>query len=194
MNELDFMQLADVFSDRPWVLCLFIFLFTFVLEDVATVSAALLASYGHLMPEMAYFSLLAGIILGDLGLYGLGYGAARFQWAKNFLHKKRVVMIHDWLDKREVLAVIAARFVPGARLPTYTAMGFFELSFIKFLITVFIASVLWTSLLFAAIFALGEVFVDQLEVWRWPMAGIMIVAVVVLPRFIQYFVRKEKTT
>lgn len=192
MNELDFMQLADVFSDRPWIVCLFIFLFTFVLEDVATVSAALLSSYGHVMPEMAYLSLLAGIVLGDLGLYGLGYGASRFQWAQKILVRKRVVMVHDWLDQREVLAVLAARFVPGARLPTYTAMGFFKLSFTKFVATVFVASVLWTSLLFAAIYTVGEVFVDQLEAWRWPMAGLMVMLVVITPRLVRRFVKRKK--
>lgn len=192
MSELDFMQLAEVFSDRPWILCLFIFLFTFVLEDVATVSAALLSSYGHVMPEMAYLSLLAGIVLGDMGLYGLGYGASRFEWAKKILERKRVVMVHDWLDTREVLAVLAARFVPGARLPTYTAMGFFRLSFAKFMVTVFVASVLWTSLLFAAIYTIGEVFVDQLESLRWPLAIVMVVIVVVMPRVIQLFVKKVK--
>ena len=191
MSELDFMQLADVFADRPWILCLFIFLFTFVLEDVATVSAALLSSYGHVMPEMAYLSLLAGIVLGDMGLYGLGYGASRFDWAKKILERKRVVMVHDWLDQREVPAVLAARFVPGARLPTYTAMGFFRLSFTKFMMTVFVASVLWTSLLFAAIFTIGEVFVDRLEVWRWPLAGFMIILVVVTPRFVKIFTGKK---
>ena len=192
MSELDFMQLADVFADRPWILCLFIFLFTFVLEDVATVSAALLSSYGHVIPEMAYLSLLAGIVLGDMGLYGLGYGASRFDWAKKILERKRVVMMHDWLDRREVAAVLAARFVPGARLPTYTAMGFFRLSFTKFMAAVFVASVLWTSLLFVAIFAIGEVFVDQLEVWRWPLAGFMIILVVVTPRFVKFSAGKKK--
>lgn len=194
MNELDFMKLAEVFGDRPVVLCLFIFLFTFVLEDVATVSAALLSSYGHVMPQAAYLSLLAGIVLGDLGLYGLGYGASKFKWAQTILHRKRVVLVQSWLDQREVLAVLAARFVPGARLPTYTAMGFFQLSFFKFIITVFVASVLWTSLLFAAIYTVGEVFVDQLEAYRWPLAITMCVLVVVAPRIIHSFFKKEKTT
>lgn len=192
MNELDFMKLAEVFADRPFVICLFIFLFTFVLEDVATASAALLSSYGHVMPEAAYISLLAGIILGDLGLYGLGYGASRFKWAKTILEKKKVAMVNNWLDKREVIAVLAARFVPGARLPTYTAMGFFRLSFMKFTLTVFLASVLWTSLLFVAIFAVGEVFVDQLDAWRWPVAGLMIVLVISVPRIIESVMRKER--
>jgi membrane protein DedA with SNARE-associated domain len=193
MNELDFMRLGEVFADRPWIICLFIFLFTFVLEDVATVSAGLLSSYGYVMPEMAFFALLAGIILGDLGLYGLGYGASRFKWARAILHRQKVVMIHDWLDSREVLAVLAARFVPGARLPTYTAMGFFDLSFKKFAMTVFVASVIWTSILFVAIFRVGEVFVGQLEAWRLPLAIIMVLVVVLVPRCIQFFIRKEKS-
>ncbi len=192
MNELDFMQLGEVFADKPWIICLFIFLFTFVLEDVATVSAALLASYDYLPVESAYICLLAGIILGDIGLYGLGYGASKFKWAKAILDKKRVVMVHNWLDEREVIAVLAARFVPGARLPTYTAMGFFRLSFFKFMMTVFVASVIWTTILFAAVFIIGEVFVEQLHAWRIPMAVIMILAVIILPRLIQVVYKRKK--
>jgi len=192
MNELDFMKLAETFSDKPLIIYLFLFLFTFVLEDVATVSAALLSSYGHIMPEIAYMALLAGIVLGDLGLYGLGYLASHFKWAKRLLERKKVTLVNEWLDKREVIAVFGARFVPGARLPTYTAMGFFRLSFAKFIITVFFASVVWTSILFIAVYAVGEVFVDQLHEWQWPMAIFMIAIVLLLPRLIEYSVKKRK--
>lgn len=192
MNELDFMKLADIFADKPFIIYLFIFLFTFVLEDVATASAALLSSYGHIMPELAYLSLLAGIVLGDLGLYGLGYGASHFKWAKRILERKKVTLVNQWLNKREVIAVLGARFIPGARLPTYTAMGFFRLSFMKFIITVFFAGVIWTSILFAAIYAVGEVFVDELEAYRWPIAIFMIALVLALPRIIDFFVKRKK--
>lgn len=192
MNELDFMKLAEVFADKPTIIYLAIFFFTFVLEDVATASAAILSSYGHVMPEVAYVSLLAGIVLGDLGLYGLGYGASQFKWAKRILERKKVALVNSWLNQREIIAVVGARFIPGARLPTYTAMGFFRLSFAKFIITVFFASIVWTSILFMAIFAVGEVFVDQLHVWRWPMAVVMIVLVMILPRIIEPFVRRRK--
>ena len=148
----------------------------------------------EILVVITLIAVLAGIVLGDIGLYGLGYGASRFQWAQKILERKRVIMVHDWLDQREVLAVLAARFVPGARLPTYTAMGFFKLSFTKFMATVFVASVIWTSLLFAAIYTIGEVFVDQLEAWRWPLAGLMIVIVIIAPRLIQFLYRKEKTS
>ncbi len=191
MNELDFMKLAELFADKPLIIYLAIFFFTFVLEDVATASAALLSSYGHVMPELAYVSLLAGIVLGDLGLYGLGYGASHFKWAKRLLERKKVTLVNKWLNKREVIAVLGARFIPGARLPTYTAMGFFRLSFTKFMITVFFASVVWTSLLFGIIYTVGEVFVDELHSWRWPMAAFMIILVLLLPRLIEHIVSKR---
>jgi len=192
MNELDFMKLAEVFADKPLIIYLFIFFFTFVLEDVATASAALLASYGHIMPEMAYITLLCGIGLGDWGIYGLGYCASQFQWAQKILQKKQVTLVRGWLDKREVLAIITARFIPGARLPTYTAMGFFKLSFRKFIITVLIAGVLWTALLFAAVFTIGEVFVDQLEAYRWPVAGFLIILLYLLPKLFEYRAKKGR--
>ena len=192
MNEYDFLMLAETFKDRPWIICLFIFLFTFVLEDVATVSAALLTAFDYLPWQGAYLSLLAGIIIGDLGLYGLGYAASHFKWAQKFLERKKVKLAHTWLSTREIPAIIGARFIPGARLPTYTAMGFFKLSFIKFILTVLVASVLWTSVLFTAIVLLGEVFVDQLEAWRWPFALFMIVFVIVAPRLCTFCKKKEE--
>ena len=182
--DFDLFVLADTFKDSPWMICLAIFLFTFVLEDVATVSAALLASYGYVPPQLAFTCLALGIILGDFGLYGLGYLASKFDWAKKSLENKKVQLANNWLDDRRFLGVVTARFIPGARLPTYTAMGFFRLPFMTFMIAVLVASVLWTLVLFTAIYFVGEIFVDQLNEWKWPIAIIMIVTVIFLPRII----------
>ncbi len=192
MNELDLIALAEVFEGRPWILCAFIFLSTFILEDVATVSAALLSSYGHIMPEAAYVCLLLGIILGDLGLYGLGFAATKTTWSSKLLERKKVALVQNWLSDREIMSILAARFVPGARLPTYTAMGFFKLSFSKFIITVFVASVLWTSILFFAIYTVGEIFIDELEQYRLPVAIIMIALVIIAPKIVK-LIRNKKT-
>ena len=163
-----------------------------MLEDVATVSAAILTSYDYIPWQGAYLSLLAGIILGDLGLYGLGYASSHFKWAQKILERKRVKVVNSWLSTREIPAIIGARFIPGARLPTYTAMGFFKLSFPKFIITVLFASVIWTSILFGAILLIGDVFVDQLEAFRLPFAVFMILFVIVAPRIFTLFHKKEK--
>lgn len=182
--DFDLLSLAEIFRDSPWLICLGIFLFTFVLEDVATVSAALLSSYGYVPPQAAFLCLSLGIILGDFGFYGLGRLASKFNWARKLLENRKVKMANDWLGEREIISVITARFIPGARLPTYTAMGFFNFSFFKFMMAVLIASVIWTSILFTAIFFVGEVFVDQLNTWKWLIAGIMVVTIIFLPRII----------
>lgn len=176
----------------PWMICLGIFLFTFVLEDVATVSAALFASYGYVPPQAAFICLALGIILGDFGLYGLGFMASKFEWAKKLLNNKKVQTAHNWLGERESLSVVTARFIPGARFPTYTAMGFFNFSFVKFMATVFMASIVWTSVLFTTIFFVGEIFVDQLNGWKWPIALLMIVTVIFLPRIIHKILATNK--
>ena len=49
---------------------------TFILEDAATVIAAMQTADGSLSGPLALASLYVGIAVGDLGLYGLGWLAA----------------------------------------------------------------------------------------------------------------------
>ena len=49
---------------------------TFILEDAATVVTAMQVQAGSISLEIGLGSLYAGIILGDLGLYGMGRLAA----------------------------------------------------------------------------------------------------------------------
>ncbi len=191
MTDFDLISIAEMFNHNPWIICLAIFLFTFVLEDVATVSAALLASYGYVPAQAAFICLAAGIILGDFGLYGLGYLASRYEWAKRVMMNKKVQLANDWLGERKFLGVVTARFIPGARLPTYTAMGFFRFPFMIFFSAVLLASVAWTIILFTSIYFIGEIFVEELHQWKWHVAVIMIIAIVFLPRIIQKLFRKR---
>ena len=57
-----------------------IILATFILEDAATVAAAMQVQDGDLSVWVALVSLYAGIVLGDLGLYGLGRLSACVPW------------------------------------------------------------------------------------------------------------------
>jgi len=190
MAEPEFFDILANYADRPGLMALLIFLFTFILEDAATVSSALLASYGRIPPLVAYVALALGIMTGDAGLYGLGYLARKFTWAEKILHKRGVGMVQSWLNAREIQAIIAARFIPGARLPTYTAMGFFRLSFRKFMWTVFFASLIWTSILFMAIYSFGMAFVEELGHWRWPVALGILIILFAVPRLVQTLIRK----
>jgi membrane protein DedA with SNARE-associated domain len=62
---------------------------TFILEDAATVLAAMQVATGGVTLFVALGALYAGIVLGDLGLYGLGRLSATQSWAKRLVPPRR---------------------------------------------------------------------------------------------------------
>ena len=62
---------------------------TFILEDAATLLAAMQVATGFLSLPLALGALYAGIVLGDLGLYGLGWLSASHRWAQRLVPARR---------------------------------------------------------------------------------------------------------
>lgn len=159
---------------------------TFVLEDAATVLTAVAARAGSIQTSLALASLYAGIVLGDLGLYGLGALAARNAWARRLLPPAAQRNGQDWLRRHVFRVVFASRFVPGARLPTYTACGFLGAGFRPFLFAAVVATSIWTTMLFGASLAAGEVIIRYLGPWRWAGAAGFAAAVVLIGRLVRH--------
>lgn len=153
-----------------WLVPLGIIIGTFILEDATTIIVGVLAADGDIEILLALFSLYAGIILGDFWLYGMGYLAANHKWARWFVNHERYEPIRSWLEERMETAVFTSRFVPGMRLPTYTAAGFLRLPFRRFVGPVVIGTLIWTSLFFAASYEFGNATAGVLGPWRWPVA------------------------
>jgi membrane protein DedA with SNARE-associated domain len=193
MGEMELYETLRAYTDHPVTLLSLIFFTTFILEDAATLASGLLASYGEINPVAALTVLLAGIVIGDSGLFGLGYLANHFKWAKKLQDRQGAHRLHDWLEDRLFLAVVVARFIPGARLTTYSTVGFFQLSFIKFFSAVLLASALWTTLLFGLINLYGMQVVDNLGPWRWILVAIVIALIFIVPRVLFRLSAQEKT-
>jgi membrane protein DedA with SNARE-associated domain len=140
---------------------------TFILEDAATVLAAMQAEEGGLSIALAMASLYLGIILGDLGLYGLGRLSATIPLVARFLPPHRTEAIRAWLDGRVFKVVLVSRFTPGLRLPTYTTCGFVGANLRQFALAVVVATICWTSLLFGVSLRIGQVLIDHFAAWRW---------------------------
>lgn len=153
----------------PFLLPVVIVLGTFVLEDATTILVGVLAADGQVGVAEALLALYAGIVLGDFGLYALGRLAGGHRWAERLVEHDTVAPFRAWLETRLVFTVFVVRFVPGLRLPTYTASGFFKLPFRRFAITVVAATTIWTTLLFAASYFFGAVTADTLGIWRLPL-------------------------
>jgi membrane protein DedA with SNARE-associated domain len=163
----------------PWLQAAIVILGTFVLEDAATVLAAMQAQSGEIPLPLALTSLYAGIVLGDLGLYGLGRLTRGVPWVGRLVPPARMRIGRDWLDGRVFQVVFISRFIPGARLPTYTACGFLHADWRRFALAAVLATLVWTSLLFGVSLQVGELLMHYLGAWRWAGA-IGFAAVVIL--------------
>lgn len=144
---------------------------TFILEDAATVLAAMQVDDGKLSGPLALSALYVGIMLGDLGLYGLGRLSAKVPIVARILPPHRAEAIRAWLDGRVFKVVLISRFLPGMRLPTYTTCGFVGANLRQFTLAVVIATICWTSLLFGVSLRIGQVLIDHFGAWRWAGAA-----------------------
>jgi membrane protein DedA with SNARE-associated domain len=140
---------------------------TFILEDAATVIAAMQVQDGAVAVDIALGSLFVGIVLGDVGLYGLGRLSARMPWVARLLPERRQEAIRAWLEGRVFKVVLISRFLPGLRLPTYTTCGFLGADLRQFVLAAVVATICWTSLLFGVSLWVGQVLLDHFGAWRW---------------------------
>ena len=185
-------QLLLALGTNPWAIAATIILATFVLEDVATIAAAVLAADAFISPWAALAALITGIFVGDLMLYGLGAYARTHDWARRFIGEKRITKGRAWLKRRYVPALIGARFMPGLRLPTYTSSGFLALPFWPFAGVSAGAGFVWTSTVFSIVFFFGVMTVDSLGMWRWSIAAAALALVLLGPHIVRRFMPAER--
>jgi membrane protein DedA with SNARE-associated domain len=174
--------LLDLAGRHPAVQAGAIVLGTFVLEDAATVLAALQAQAGTITIWLALVSLYVGIVVGDIGLYGLGKLASMFSWAHRWIPSQRELQGQRWLQPRVFKVVVIARFLPGARLPTYTACGFLGADFKRFTLATSLATLIWTSALFTVSLRVGRVLQEHFGAWRWMGAIGFVIFIIVAGR------------
>jgi membrane protein DedA with SNARE-associated domain len=151
---------------------------TFILEDMATLLAAMQVATGALSMPLALGALYTGIVLGDLGLYGLGRLSASNPWAQRLVPPRRQDLGHQWVSRRVIPLVLVSRFIPGLRLPTYTTLGFLRAPLKQFALAAVLATLVWTSGLFFVSVKLGLLLLHYLGIWRW--AGLAVFAGVLI--------------
>lgn len=165
-----------------WFQAAAIIIGTFILEDAATVAAAMQVEDGALPAWLALVSLYIGIVLGDLGLYGLGRLSAHIPWVARQLPPRRQETIRAWISGRIFKVVLVSRFLPGLRLPTYTTCGFVGADLRQFTLAAVVATGAWTSLLFATSLKVGHFLMDHLGAWRWAGAAGFVVFIILAGR------------
>ena len=154
------------------VLPLIIILGALFSEDATSVILGILAADGAVSILVAFSSIFIGIALGDSGIYLLGRLASSHPRLGHYVNHDFLVPFHEWLNKRYVLTVFSACFIPGSRFLTYAACGFFRTRFPTFLLTAIAATSIWTTILFSVSYWFGSFTSGWLSYLRWGIAAI----------------------
>ena len=168
---------------------------TFILEDIALVSSLTLVAEGKMTWTAAFMACFLGISIGDILLYLVGRGFAQFESYFQFLQ-------NSWWQKKFPkknsaqgaspmnTAIVLSRFIPGTRLPTYLAAGFFRHSFISFLALTVLSVFGWVLLAFIGGASLIQVFKDHWVILAACLLILMSVLKSVVPNFLNAWDRK----
>lgn len=144
---------------------------TLVSEDLACLAAGLLIADGRLDPLAGLLACGLGIWVGDLGLWGVGRvaGAAVLgRWSGG-----RLDGLRDWFARRGGVALLAARFLPGTRLPLYLLSGVLDRRPTRFAVWTLLAVVVWVPAVVLLVALAGEAAVGWV---RWLLAGGLLAA------------------
>jgi membrane protein DedA with SNARE-associated domain len=121
---------------------------TLVSEDLACVTAGLLIREGRIGLGAGIAACALGILLGDIGLWGLGRASRRLieRWPGLARRLERLPLdeMRGWLARNAAGAMVASRFMPGTRLPLYVCAGHVGMSLALFTAWASIAVLLWT--------------------------------------------------
>ncbi len=178
-----------------FVIMLMLALATLISEDLACIGGGLLAARGIIGFWPATIACFLGIFIGDILLYlagrWLGRPALKYPPLKWFIKEDDVIRSNNWFAAKGPQIIIASRFLPGTRLPTYFAAGMFEAGFWMFTIYFFFACAIWTPLLVGLAMLLGNQLFDYFSAYQnyvlWMLLGILfffwLIRKVVIPLF-----------
>jgi membrane protein DedA with SNARE-associated domain len=156
---------------------------TLASEDLACIGAGLLAASGEIGMMTGIAGCAAGIVAGDVGLWAIGraFGPAALRWRAlaGRIDEARVNRLREWLERNAAEAILASRFLPGARLPLYLAAGVAGMAGLRFATWALIAALVWTPLL-----VLGAASVGVAAAGRLPMVFATLALTVVAGRWI----------
>src|SRR3989449_972296 len=142
-----------------------IVLLSFISEDAATISSALSLFGGPINWQLGFAACFTGIWVGDLGLYSLarcaGKNVLRSRWLARLADSATITRSEKTFARNSAFALIASRFIPGTRLPTYLAAGLFAMPARRFALITAIGALLWISVFFGLTKLLGS----QVLVW-----------------------------
>lgn len=152
------------------VLLLFLAFATLISEDLTCIAAGLLVARRSLTFVPAVAACLVGIFAGDLLLFAagrmLGRPALRRAPLRWFVSEADIERSSEWFARQGPRLILATRFIPGTRLPTYLAAGILHTRALTFAGVFLVAASMWTPLLVGVSALSGRQALDWLTAYQ----------------------------
>jgi membrane protein DedA with SNARE-associated domain len=132
-------------------------------EEVAIVFAGVQSAQGDLLTPAAFVACLAGALVGDAVMYGIGrrFGhglISRHPRLAKLVHADREADFEQAILRHGFKVLLLARFMVGVRGPVYLASGVVRMPFRRFLLWDLVCATVVISVFFAVAYSLGEAF------------------------------------
>jgi membrane protein DedA with SNARE-associated domain len=147
---------------------------TLASEDLACIGAGLLAASGEIGVMTGIAGCAAGIVAGDVGLWAIGRVLPFLCSVRLQADGGRPAKAGRYIRENTGRAILASRFLPGARLPLYLAAGAAGVSGLRFAFWAMVAALVWTPLLVLTTAAAGSAIAARLPMVFGALASIAI--------------------
>lgn len=168
-------------ADNPALLAITLFGATLIAEDLATIAAGILVAQIDASPVLALTAVIFGTAAGDVALYAFGRWGAHTRLGKRLRMRADVRRAETWVRARALWLVFAARFMPGLRLPVFTASGLVRAPAGPVVAIIALTTPLWTAALFETARLAGSHSAETLATAIVPL-GLLIVLSGILVR------------
>lgn len=170
-------------AQSPMLLFAVLFLLTFVQEDAVSVAAGVLAGRMVIDPATAMAAVVAGTVAGDLALYAAG----RWLAETRLVGRLRVATgpLETRLRRQGMLALVAARFVPGTRLPVFLGSGVVRTPLGASTLVIVATTLAWTPGLFYLGYGAGDHVLEMITPWSGAAVAALLAAIWFSPRLVR---------
>lgn len=148
-------------------LMLIIALISLFSEDLACISAGVLASRGVLHLSNAILASALGVIVFDVFIYVLGRTFKRVWLLKVPLRwmmtEKDLDYFTHWFSRNAVGVLWLSRFIPGSRFPAYFSAGLCRYPLPNFLLHFIASTLIWAPILGILAYLLGQEMMNYYE-------------------------------
>ena len=172
----------EIFTDlsHPLLLALAVIAVSWIWEDAAVISGALLAVEHKLSVPLALTAVFVGIVSGDMALYYLGRLANRWRGLRAWIITKPQGRAMSRKFKQKTLTnILLIRFVPGLRTLGFTLCGLWKVSLMRFSFAMGFAGVIWIAVIFSGVYKLGSADFFENSHWKWSLMLLALVLLVV---------------